>query len=99
MRGGSRSEKSRRSKRPALDPAVNPLDVFAIVPGEPKFEVVEAEGKPVSADAFTAILPAKGIDSTHFEPIDSVKPLAGPSSRRVAAAENLRRAVDWSQNG
>ncbi|HUE15468.1 MAG TPA: SUMF1/EgtB/PvdO family nonheme iron enzyme [Planctomycetaceae bacterium] len=71
-----------------LDPGVNPLDVFSIAPAEPKFELVVVDGKPLSADAFTAILPAKGIDSTRFDPLDTAKPAARPSNRRAAPAKS-----------
>ena len=54
---------------------MNPLDVFEVVPGgEPKFEMVVAEGKPVSGDDFTGILPPKGVDSTRFDAPDLPKP-------------------------
>ena len=43
--------------RPALDPGVNPLDVFAAVPGETKWQLASVNGKPVSDNNFTAILP------------------------------------------
>jgi formylglycine-generating enzyme len=64
--------------RPSEDPGVNPLDVYEVVPGEPKFEMVVAEGKPVSGDDFTGILPPKGVDSTRFDAPDLPKPPAAP---------------------
>jgi formylglycine-generating enzyme required for sulfatase activity len=68
-----------KTPRPSEDPGVNPLDVFEAVPGgEPKFEMVVAEGKPISADDFTGILPPKGVDSTRFDAPDLPKPPAAP---------------------
>jgi formylglycine-generating enzyme required for sulfatase activity len=74
--------------RPALDPGVNPLDVFAVVPGEPKWQVASSQGKPVSDNDFTGILPPKGIDSTKFDPLDSPKSPAGSSRRQATATKN-----------
>jgi formylglycine-generating enzyme required for sulfatase activity len=76
---------------PSQDPSVNPLDVFEVVPGEPKFELVQADGKPVSDDDFTGILPPKGIDSTKFDPPDSLKPPARKTAPSAAAASNPER--------
>ena len=70
---------------PSLDPNVNPLDVFISVPEESRWQIVQAEGKRASADAFTAILPPKGVDSTRFEPLNPPELPAAPaaSARRV----------------
>ncbi len=67
-----------KKPRPSEDPGVNPLDVFVAVPGGEKFEIVEADGKPVSADDFTGILSPKGVDSTRFQAPDLPKPPAVP---------------------
>ncbi|HEX4070460.1 MAG TPA: hypothetical protein VHX68_04805, partial [Planctomycetaceae bacterium] len=72
--------------RPALDPGVNPLDVFAVVPGETKWQLASVDGKPVSDNAFTGVLPPKGVDSTRFQPLETEKPSAGPSKRQTSAA-------------
>ena len=72
---------------PALDPGVNPLDVFAVVPGETKWQLASVDGKPVSDNAFTGVLPPKGVDSTRFQPLDTDKPSAGPSKRQTSAAK------------
>jgi formylglycine-generating enzyme required for sulfatase activity len=78
--------------RPALDPSVSPHDVFAIVPRQQSFEIVATEGQPISADNFTAILPPKGVDSTHFEaPVSAVSPPARPPGRKAAAAVKSER--------
>ncbi len=72
---------------PALDPGVNPLDVFAAVPGEMKWQLASVNGKPVSNNEFTAILPPKGVDSTRFQPLETDQPSAGPSKRQTSAAK------------
>jgi formylglycine-generating enzyme required for sulfatase activity len=76
---------------PSQDPSVNPLDIFEVVPGEPKFELVQADGKPVSDDGFNGILPPKGVDSTKFDPPDSLKPPARQAAPPVTAASNPER--------
>lgn len=84
--GLPRVEKS----RPALDPSVNPLDVFVAVPGEEKWEMVEEDGKPVSGDDFTGALPPKGVDSTRFEPPDSMKLLVAKSKPQSLAQNEAK---------
>ncbi len=72
---------------PALDPGVNPLDVFVVVPGETKWQLASVDGKPVSDNAFTGVLPPKGVDSTLFQPLETDKPSAGPAKRQTSAAK------------
>jgi formylglycine-generating enzyme required for sulfatase activity len=73
--------------RPGLDPGVNPLDVFTVVPGETKWQLASVDGKPVSDNEFTAILPPKGVDSTRFRPLDTDKPTAGSAKRQTSATK------------
>lgn len=80
--------------RPSEDPGVNPLDVFVVVPGEQKYEMLVAEGKPVSDDDFTGILPRNGIDSTRFEAPDLPKPPAVPKKTVTKAGTASQPQAD-----
>ncbi len=83
-----------KKPRPSEDPGVNPLDVFEPVPGETKFEMVVAEGKPVSGDDFTGILPPKGIDSTRFDAPNLPKPPAIPKKSVAPASSSPKTSGD-----
>jgi formylglycine-generating enzyme required for sulfatase activity len=83
-----------KKPRPSEDPGVNPLDVFEPVPGEQKFEMVVAEGKPVSGDDFTGILPPKGIDSTRFDAPDLPKPPPVPKKTVAAPSTSAQPPAD-----
>ncbi len=83
-----------KKTRPSEDPGVNPLDVFEPVPGEPKFEMVVAEGKPVSGDDFTGILPPAGIDSTRFNAPDLPKPPVVPKKSVAAPSTAAQPPAD-----
>jgi formylglycine-generating enzyme required for sulfatase activity len=83
-------------ERPAIPSSVNPHDVFTIVPGQQSFEMVEADGQPISADAFTVISPPKGIDSTHFGRAVSAAnpPLRSPARKKAAAVKSDQKSGD-----
>ena len=82
---------------PGLDPGVNPLDVFAVVPGETKWQLASVNGKPSRITRSPAILPPKGVDSTRFQPLETDKPSAGPSKRQTSAAKRDRADHPASQ--
>jgi formylglycine-generating enzyme len=82
-----------KKPRPSEDPGVNPLDVFVAVPGGEKFEMVEADGKPVSDDDFTGIRPGAGVDSTRFQAPDLPKPPVIPK-RAVTTPSTPQPSTD-----
>ena len=55
------------AEAPAVDPNLNPHDVFEVTATMSTFERVDGPEGPASVDKFDAVFPAKGSDSSDFE--------------------------------